>query len=214
MRENDEKGESPMYRPKGWRSDERKTLKEAKKKNWYKRGGYDSVIFIPCTPNSELLKKMKEKVDESGLKIKLVEKSGKSLEGLLRTSDPKKERRCNRIDCPVCTTGGKGNCRTLNANYQMTCECEDQYTGTTTRGGYTRGKEHLKDLEEKNKDTDFWRHCQYKHGGQIKKLKMNIIETFKGDALLRQVSEAVRIERTDQERLINRRKEYLPTTTN
>ena len=52
------------------------------------------------------------------------------------------------------------------------------------------------------------------HGGQIKKLKMDIIETFKGDALLRQVSEAVRIERTDQERLINRRKEYLPTTTN
>ena len=96
----------------------------------------------------------------------------------------------------------------------MTCECEDQYTGTTTRGEYTRGKEHLKDLQEKNKDSDFWRHCQCKHGGQIKKLKMDIIETFKGDALLRQVSEAVRIERSDQERLINRRKEYLPTTTN
>ena len=214
IRENDEKGEAPMYRPRGWRSDERRTLKDAKKKNWYKRGGYDSVIFVPCTPNSELLKRMKDKVDDSGLKIKLIEKSGRSLEGLLRTSDPNKERRCNRIDCPVCTTGGKGNCRALNANYQMSCECGDHYTGTTTRGGYIRGNEHVKDLQAKNEESDFWRHCRCKHGGEIKNLKMDIIETFKGDALLRQVSEAVRIERADQERLINRRREYLPTATN
>ena len=157
---------------------------------------------------------MKDKVDDSGLKIKLIEKSGRSLEGLLRTSDPNKERRCNRIDCPVCTTGGKGNCRALNANYQMSCECGDHYTGTTTRGGYIRGNEHVKDLQAKNEESDFWRHCRCKHGGEIKNLKMDIIETFKGDALLRQVSEAVRIERADQERLINRRREYLPTATN
>ena len=72
----------------------------------------------------------------------------------------------------------------------------------------------MKDLQAKNEESDFWRHCRCKHGGEIKNLKMDIIETFKGDALLRQVSEAVRIERADQERLINRRREYLPTATN
>ena len=213
VRDNDENGEIPLYRPKGWKSDERRNLKEEKKKNWYKKGGYESVIFIPATPNSELMKIMKKKVEDSDLKIKVIEKSGRSLKELLRTSDPKKERKCNRNDCPVCTTGGKGNCKTMNVNYRITCECGDQYTGTTTRGGYTRGKEHIKGLREKDKNSDFWSHCVNKHDKKVTKMKMDIIETFKGDALLRQVTEAVRIERANQETLINQRKEYLPTST-
>ena len=42
----------------------------------------------------------------------------------------------------------------------------------------------------------------------MKNLKMDVIETFKGDPVLRQMSEGVRIERTDPEKIINRRKEY------
>ena len=95
----------------------------------------------------------------------------------------------------------------------MTCECGDLYKGTTTRGAYIRGNEHIQEMHAKNEDSDFWQHCKAKHGGQMKKLKMDVIETFKGDATLRQISEAVGIERTNPEKLINRRKEYLPTTT-
>ena len=213
IKEMDENGDIPMYRPKEWRRDERRKMKEAKKKNWYKRGGYESVIFVPCTPNSELIRKMKERVEESGIKIKLIEKAGRSLGGLLRTADPNKEKRCNRLDCPVCTTGGKGNCRALNVNYRMTCECGDEYNGTTTVGAYKRGNEHIDEMIGKDEDSDFWNHCRTKHGGEMKKLKMDVTETFKGDPTLRQISEAVRIERTDPNRIINRRKEYKPTTT-
>ena len=188
-----------MYRPKGWREEERRKQKEQKKKNWYKRGGYESVIFVPSTPDSELLKKMREKVDDSGLKIKLIEKSGRTLGDVLRTSDPRKEKRCTRNDCPVCTTDGKGNCKAMNANYQLTCECGDRYVGTTTRSAYTRGKEHMRDLRSKNEDSDFWQHCKEKHNQTVKNFKMDVIETFKGDATLRQISEAVRIERTNKQ---------------
>ena len=213
IKEKDEKGEFPMYRPKGWREDERRKVKEQKKKNWYKRGGYESVIFVPSTPDSELLKKMREKVDDSGLKIKLIEKSGRTLGDVLRTSDPRKEKRCTRNDCPVCTTDGKGNCKAMNANYQLTCECGDRYVGTTTRSAYTRGKEHMRDLRSKNEDSDFWQHCKEKHNQTVKNFKMDVIETFKGDATLRQISEAVRIERTNKRELINRKKEYKPTVS-
>ena len=112
--------------PKNWKREERREMKAAKKKNWYKKGGYKSVIFVPATPESELMKRFNKVVSASGIEIKLIEKSGKTLGEMLRTSDPRKERRCRRDDCPVCTTGGKGNCKTLDINYQMTCECDDQ----------------------------------------------------------------------------------------
>jgi len=160
------------------------------------------------------MKRMKEKVDDSGLKIKLIEKAGRTLGEILRTSDPRQERGCKRSDCPVCTTDGKGNCKAMNATHQITCERGDLYIGTTTRSAFIRGDEHVRDLRTKNEDSDFWQHCKDKHNETIKNFKMDVLETFKGDATLRQISEAVRIERTEKNMLINRKREYRPTSSN
>ena len=111
IKENDEKGETPMYRSKMWKRRERREAKRGRKKNWYRKGGYKSVIFVPSTPNSTLLRRYQQKVEESGIPIKLIEKSGQTLNNILRTSDPRKDKKCKRGDCPVCTTGGKGKGR-------------------------------------------------------------------------------------------------------
>ena len=71
----------------------------------------------------------------------------------------------------------------------------------------------MRDLRSKNEDSDFWQHCKEKHNQTVKNFKMDVIETFKGDATLRQISEAVRIERTNKRELINRKKEYRPTVS-
>ena len=39
----------------------------------YKRGGADTVIFVPATPNSKLKKKYNEEIEKSKLKVKVVE---------------------------------------------------------------------------------------------------------------------------------------------
>ena len=93
----------------------------------------------------------------------------------------------------------------------MTCECDNVYIGTTTRSAYVRGNEHHSDLIGKNEDSDLWQHCEKKHEGQIQMFKMDVIETFKGDPLLRQVSEAVRISRTHKDKIMNRKEEYTST---
>ena len=49
MKKKDESGEQRLYHSKSWRRNERRELKEDKGKNWHKRGGYESVIFVPCT---------------------------------------------------------------------------------------------------------------------------------------------------------------------
>ena len=139
------------------------------------------MVFVPATPGSELAKRFKETINNSGIPIKVIEKSGKSLGEILRTSDPRKTRKCLRTDCPVCASNGKGNCKILDINYRMTCECEDNYIGTTTRGAYTRGKEHIEDLNLRKDRSDMWQHCKEKHAGELKKFKMDIIESFKKD---------------------------------
>ena len=168
------------------------------------------MIFVPCTQDSELMRRLQKDIDKSDLKIKLVEKAGTTLGNILRTSDPRKERKCNRPDCPVCTSGGEGNCRTLNVNYEMRCECEcdGKYTGTTTRSAYVHGKEHTVDLHSRRKNSALWKHCQDKHDGEIKKFRMDVVDTFRSDPMLRQITESVRISRTDERNLINVKEEY------
>ncbi|KAK3753663.1 hypothetical protein QZH41_010139 [Actinostola sp. cb2023] len=51
--------------------------KKEKKRSWYKRGGYKSVIFVPATPDSQLKKELEQDINESGVKIKVAERAGK-----------------------------------------------------------------------------------------------------------------------------------------
>ena len=51
-----------MYRPKGYKREQRKKMKEVKRVSWYKP--YDSVLFCPPTPQSELFKQLNEVAQE------------------------------------------------------------------------------------------------------------------------------------------------------
>ena len=57
IREQDEKGIKPMYGHKTWKQKEREKERREKKDGWYKKGGFESVIFFPTTPKSKLKKK-------------------------------------------------------------------------------------------------------------------------------------------------------------
>ena len=54
--EKDKKGECPMYRSKCWERVRRDREKADMKKTWYKKGGYETVLFVDATPNNELAK--------------------------------------------------------------------------------------------------------------------------------------------------------------
>ena len=168
-----------------------------KKKNWCKKDGCSSVIFVPATPKSELKKKLEEDVKASGLSIKIIEKAGTSLKKTLQRSDPfKKEVACSKDDCIVCRTDGKGHCQAVNVVYKIECnECGQEYIGETSRNTYSRGKEHLRDLDSKNERSVMWKHAKEEHQGRIPDFTCSVVERFLKDSLLRQVSESVRINR-------------------
>ncbi|PFX34698.1 hypothetical protein AWC38_SpisGene381 [Stylophora pistillata] len=83
MIELDASGEQPLYRPREWKRIERDQKRREKRESWYRKGGFDTVIFVPATPASELKNRYMEEVKGAGLKVKVVEQSGVTLKRIL-----------------------------------------------------------------------------------------------------------------------------------
>ena len=95
-----------MYRPREWRNEERAREKRKKQESWYTKGDYDSVIFIPATPKSELKRRYEEEIRKVGLKIKIVERTGTTIKNHLQKSNPFGVKKCKREKCMVCRSDG------------------------------------------------------------------------------------------------------------
>ena len=173
------RGERPMYRPKGWNIEDREKERTRKKVNWYKKNGSESVIFVPATPGSQLQKEYQREVRSQRFKVGVVEKADESLKKMLQRSSPLKERQCRRMDCLVCTTGGKGPCDRQGGTYEIVCnECDSVYIGESSRSAYTRGAEHMKLFSKKDERSALWRHCKEKHGGELRDFNMSVTGFF------------------------------------
>ena len=213
----EENGIRPIHRPKDWKRDERIEEKERKKRDWYKQGGFDSVLFVPSTPNAKLKKMYDYEIRNSGLRIRTVERTGRTLKSELHRSNPFKTENCGRIDCFVCTTTEKGNCRTESITYSIECMGENCtrkiYKEESASNAYTRGREHLRRLTAKDIDqSPLWRHCVDEHGGVGQQFGMSVTGSYRNDTMSRQITEAVQIERTDSNILMNDRAEWNMTS--
>ena len=90
------RGLRPLHRPKNWKRSERQLEKEQKKRTWYKQGGAESVVFVPCTPNEQLKKKYEQEITKSGFNIKVVERSGIKIKDILHKKNPFKKENCEK----------------------------------------------------------------------------------------------------------------------
>ena len=94
IREKEDLGIRPMHRPKNWERESRRKEKEMKRKRWYKDGGFNSVLFVTMTRNGELKRRYEKEIRKSGLRIKVVERTGRTLKSQLQTSNPFREANC------------------------------------------------------------------------------------------------------------------------
>ena len=205
----DSQGRQPLYRPKDWKRKERQEERRNKKVNWYKKGGNLSVIFVPATPTSELRKRYEKVVKETGLGIRVVEKSGRMMKSIVQRNNPFASRKCRDSDtCMVCSNGG-GQCRRENVTYKINCsECDYVYHGETARNAYTRGNEHLSALNKNDKNSVLLRHTSVNHTDDVTPNFIMKVTSTHTSALERQLTEAVSIDQTPRDRLINNKAEY------
>ena len=200
--EKDRKGECPMYRSKSWERGRRDREKAEKKKTWYAKGGFETVLFVDSTPNSELAKQCQKALREAELKIRVVERAGQSIKQALVRSNPLNENSCKQDDCKTCQLNPKANCKSRDIVYRITCvgsheeHCGESYVGESSRSLGERINEHMHGYEKEDKNLMLFKHIKEKHGGVRQELKIEKLATFPGDAMLRQVTEAVFINET------------------
>ena len=109
---DNDNGTRPIFRHKNYKKEERKKEKEMKKKNWSKKGGGIAPIFVPATPRSELIKRLRkaaEETEKEGIKFTFIEMGGRTLKRELQKSNPTATPGCDKTDCACCKEGrGKG----------------------------------------------------------------------------------------------------------
>ena len=192
-------GVRPVFRPKGYEKEERKRQKEMKRRDWSKKGGGIAPIFVPVTPRSELLKRLRkvaEETEKEGIKFTFVEMGGRTIKSELQRSNPTATPGCMLPDCPCCREerGKGGQCHRNNVNYNVICklcpkEREAVYEGETARNLYTRMKEHLSSGGE---SSSIMKHLEEKHEGMEENFVARVTKTNR-DCLSRQVREGVYI---------------------
>ena len=86
---------------------------------------------------------------------------------------------------------------------------KNKYKGESSGNGYNRGKKHMSDLSGRNaRNSPLWKHCLEEHDGEPQSFQMSVTGTYKNDAMLRQITEAVQIENTATGTLMNDRAEW------
>ena len=123
----EEKSEQRAW--KGWRIGRkmgRKITDMSEKEQIVKGGLIKGVLFLPYTVNSELAKRVKEKLkqleDLSSLRIRVVERTGEKLVDCLHKSNPWVATDCEREGCQFCMEEKtRGKCKSTGIVYEIEC---------------------------------------------------------------------------------------------
>ena len=157
----------------------------------------DSVLFVQATPGEVLKRQIQEVVKKHKLKIKVVEKGGRSIKSVLQRSDVEPSSSCG-LPCVVCSSGGR-NCSKESVGYMVTCEECEKSGGRTVMHGETgrcarvRCNEHF-DALMKRKNSNLWEHCVNMHEGRLVDFRFEVTKAFLRDPLARQLDEARRLQ--------------------
>ena len=193
-----------------------------------------SVLFVENTKDNILAKMMREVVERiqgiMGYRVKVVERGGTPLKMMFPLTQIGEGKECGREDCVTCTQESRGEklppCKKRSVLYENIClKCNpgvgeknhklnppeyppSVYVGESSRSLYERGLEHWKGFKNEAEDSHIFKHHTLHHGGEgTPAFHLRPIK-FTNTALSRQLSEAVRIERVGEERLLNSKAEY------
>ena len=210
-------GGRPVNRPDSCDKTSRKKRKIVEEKTWYRRGGNDTVLFVPTTPGSELASRMREIALKNNQgrdwQVKIVETSGRSVKSMLQRADPTPPKPCQDQDCMSCPQGIMGECCKEGAVYRVHCthpSCGEggaRYWGESARTLSLRRKEHSRGLEKEMKESPMWNHCVAEHQGEKQSFKMKIVSTHL-DPLSRLIKEGVVISRDNTNLRMNSRSNF------
>ena len=175
----------------------------------FENGQYESVMFVEATPDSELMKRIQGVVKKLNMRIKVLERAGATVKGLLQRSNPFGVRDCGRDNCLICCQGCGTNCRTRGCVYEYNCEdCSRKYRGQTGRSVYERTKEHMESWVKSDDECPLQRHANLFHGGGHFVAELKVLSECYGKPSRRLITESVLIDELPETMTMNGKNEW------
>ena len=181
---------------------------------------FQSVLFVPATANSSLAKMIRQCEENNSqgrkVRIKVVERSGRSVKNTLEPNYPWTPGACNDPDCFLCSTGTEHrvSCRKPGVAYKISCKLCSQagksaiYEGESGKCLYERGKKHLSEFQAGLSSNSMVIHNRNHHPNvSTLNFKMEAIRTF-NTPLERQLDEALRIKNSNANIVMNSGSEW------
>ena len=200
-------------------------IRKKDSRGWFKRGKteFDSVLFIPATPNSSLANILRaHEVDNNQgrlKRIKIVKSAGKSIKSVLSPNYPWRTLKCGVQECFSCSTSSipsKISCRTPGILYKIVYDACDKvgkdasYFGESGHNAYTRGKKHLSQYAANESSHCMAIHSRVHHPDEDRstvKYRMEILKSIRRP-LDRQITEAMYISKSSADVLLNSGSEW------
>ena len=181
-----------------------------KKRKWYSgREKCETVMFVEPTPESILKRKVQEVAKKNKIKVKVVERVGLTVKGMIQKSIPFSRMKCDRGDCIVCESNKDIDCRTRGCVYELKCKQHvHRYDGQTGRSIYERTKEEAKEWEKKSDKSPLRKHSLLFHEGKKFELDVKVRSKCFGKPARRMITESVLIEDLKEGETMNNRKEW------
>ena len=132
-------------------------------------GDSDGYLCLPYV-DEQLLCKIKKKVRQSDLNIRVAWKNKEKLKTMLVRSSLGKPKCPGGQRCHTCSTGFTGDCTQKNLVYEITCvKCSRGgiYIGETKRPLRLRFNEHVRDAFNRTPDTPMGDHFRDVHNGEV-----------------------------------------------
>ena len=192
--------------------DNNSTKKRNKDYDWYLKGNkYDTLMVVDATPGEKLKKTVERIAKKHGIRVKVIERRGRTTKGMLQKSNPFGIMPCREDDCVICRNNMGVDCRKRGVVYQIECEeqnCGKKYIGQTGRTLYERFKGHEQRIGHRvdGRAVGPLEKHREEHGDSEFRYKVNIKDQLYGKATKRMISETVRIDGLDDETSFNRKK--------
>ena len=228
-------GKSSWYKKRGGANDEQGGDKAGNSRSRSEESSLlktRAVLFIEQSPQGELARRMKDQLRSLeatlGYRVKVVERTGRSLKSILAQGLGQGGQVCGRGACVTCGQEGdeKPPCTISSVVYESVCkpcnpgctgkgEVEYQgekhpslYVGETSRTIQERAVEHWSQARKGDLKSHMVRHQAQLHPGEPPSFHFKLISTHRS-ALSRQVREAVRIRRRGGEgHILNSKGEF------
>ena len=127
------------------------------------------------------MREIAESERDSGIRFKIVEKGGITIEKMLQKSNPTASGKCGKPNCVMDNQpeGGK-LCHKSNIMYEWRCElCDSSYIGETSRNFFSRSLEHMDKAQNKSDDSFISNHQKECQNESQPKFKTKSSKVFK-----------------------------------